>query len=134
MAVVLAVVQMFGVRWLVLVKLLRKARALGTEGATAVSKVVRISGNLTAHLHQHSPTSRHHTHRPAIDLALHIHPPETAIQPSMGSVAASTTVPSLRRVCASASTPIPDPALSFGLSKTDASFAALLWLLAEGPP
>lgn len=94
-------------------------------------------------LHHHSTTRQIKTTRcQEKKLPGTLHPTATAprssdynILPSMGSAFnTATAFPALCH-CNLAASATPDSARAFGLSTTDASFAALLWcLLAGGPP
>jgi len=52
----------------------------------------------------------------------------------MGSSSDYPTIILSCHVCDVATTAVLNPNIVAGISKTDASFAALIWLLAEGPP
>jgi hypothetical protein len=60
---------------------------------------------------------------------------QTRLLPFMGSAINNATAHFPRSCNLAAASPIPNNTLAFGLSKTDASFAALIWgLLVRGPP
>lgn len=61
-------------------------------------------------------------------------PPDYDILPSMGSAINTATAFLTHCDCTLAASATPSSARPFGLSQTDASFPAVRWLLAGGPP